>query len=39
MNASFSGLPDGTRHISSLDLNGIKKQLTIAITNTNYEKL
>jgi hypothetical protein len=39
MNASFSSLPDGTHHISNLVLNGIKKQLTISVTNTNYEKL
>jgi hypothetical protein len=39
MNASFSSLPDGTHHISNLVLNGVKKQLSISVTNTNYERL
>jgi hypothetical protein len=39
LNASFSSLPDGTRHISNLVVNGVKKQLTISVTNTSYEKL
>jgi hypothetical protein len=39
MNASFSSLPDGIHHISNLVLNGVKKQLTISITNSNYQKL
>jgi hypothetical protein len=39
MNVSFSDLPDGTNHVSGLVLDGVKKQLTIAVTNTNYQRL
>jgi hypothetical protein len=39
MNVSFSNLPDGTNHVSGLVLDGVKKQLTIAVTNTNYQRL
>lgn len=39
LNAQFSSLPDGTNHVSSVNLDGVSKQLTIAVTNTNYQKL
>jgi hypothetical protein len=39
LNISFSSLPDGTNHISGLVIDGVKKQLSIAVTNTNYEKI
>jgi len=39
LNVQFSSLPDGTNHVSSMILDGVSKQLTIAVTNTNYQKL
>src|SRR5215469_11167218 len=39
LNVQFSSLPDGTNHVSSMNLDGVSKQLTIAVTNTNYQKL
>jgi hypothetical protein len=33
----FSQLPDGTNHISNLVINGITKQMNIAILNSNYQ--
>ncbi|HUN61911.1 MAG TPA: hypothetical protein VMU53_07970 [Candidatus Sulfotelmatobacter sp.] len=39
LNIQFSALPDGTNHVSGMTLDGVGKQLTIAVTNTNYEKL
>jgi hypothetical protein len=37
--AQFSKLPDGTNYMSSATVNGVKKQLTIQIQNTNYQPL
>jgi hypothetical protein len=37
--ADFSKLPDGTNYMSSATVNGVKKQLTIQIQNTNYQPL
>jgi len=37
--AQFSKLPDGTNYMSSATVNGVKKQLTIQIQNTNYRPL
>jgi hypothetical protein len=39
LNVEFSSLPDGTNHISSLIVDGTSKQLSVAVTNSNYEKL
>jgi hypothetical protein len=39
LNVQFSSLSDGTNHVSSMNLDGVSKQLTIAVTNTNYQKL
>lgn len=36
---AFSRLPDGPNHISTETINGISKHLTIAIENTNYQRL
>src|SRR5271155_2602058 len=36
LTVQFSRLPDGTNHISNLDINGVSKQLNIAIQNANY---
>ena len=37
--AQFSKLPDGTNYQSSTTVDGVKKQLTIQIQNTNYRPL
>jgi len=37
--AQFSKLPDGTNFMSSATVNGVKKQLTIQIQNSNYQPL
>lgn len=39
LNVEFSTLPDGTNHVSSLVIDGASKQLSVAMTNSNYEKL
>lgn len=39
LNVEFSALPGGTNHVSSLVIDGTSKQLSVAVTNTNYEKL
>lgn len=39
LNVEFSSLPDGTNHVSSLVIDGTSKRLSVAVTNTNYEKL
>jgi hypothetical protein len=33
----FSRLPDGTNHVSNLVIDGVQKQLNIAIQNSNYQ--
>lgn len=38
VNAQFSRIPDGPNHISSQTINGVSKQLTIAVQNSNYQK-
>jgi len=35
----FSRLPDGTGHVSSETINGVSKQLTIAVQNSNYQHM
>ena len=35
----FNRLPGGPNHISTETINGVSKHLTIAIENTNYQKL
>ena len=39
LNVQFSNLPDGTNHIATLVIDGVKKQLSVALTNANYQKL
>jgi len=38
MSVQFSGIPGGPNHVSSAKIDGVSKQLTIAIQNSNYEK-
>jgi hypothetical protein len=35
----FGSIPDGPNHVSEQTINGASKQLTIAIQNSNYQKL
>ena len=37
LTVQFSRLPDGTNHVSSLVIDGVSKQLNIAIQNGNYQ--
>lgn len=37
LTVGFSRLPDGTNHVSSLAIDGVSKQLNIAIQNANYQ--
>ena len=37
--AQFSPIPGGPNHVSSETINGVSKQLTIAVQNSNYQKL
>jgi len=37
LTVQFSRLPDGTNHVSNLVINGVTKQLNIAIQNSNYQ--
>lgn len=36
---SFSGIPGGPNHVSGETINGVSKQLTVAIQNSNYQRL
>jgi hypothetical protein len=36
--AQFSKLPDGTNHVSTMQLNGVKKDLLVTVENSNYQK-
>ena len=38
VSAHFAALPNGPNHVASLVVNGVSKQLTIAIANGNYQK-
>ena len=37
LTVTFTNLPDGTNHISNLVIDGVSKQLNIAIQNSNYQ--
>jgi hypothetical protein len=37
--AQFARLPDGTNHVSNMIVNGVSKELTVNIQNSNYQKL
>jgi hypothetical protein len=37
LTVQFSRLPDGTNHIDSLVIDGVSKQLNVAIKNSNYQ--
>jgi hypothetical protein len=35
--AQFAKLPDGTNHVTSTQVNGVSKQLTVVTQNSNYQ--
>jgi hypothetical protein len=35
--AQFAKLPDGTNHVTSTQINGVSKQLTVVTSNSNYQ--
>jgi hypothetical protein len=37
MVVQFATLPSGVNHVASTQVNGISKQMTVAITNSNYQ--
>jgi hypothetical protein len=39
VNVQFAALPDGTNHAASIVIDGVSKQLSIAVTNSNYQKI
>jgi len=39
LTVQFDRLPDGTNHVSSTVIDGVSKQLNIAIQNSNYQHL
>ena len=39
VDVQFSPIPGGPNHVSSGTINGVSKQLTIAIQNSNYQKI
>jgi hypothetical protein len=39
LTVQFSSLPDGTNHVSNMVINGVSKELSVAIANSNYQHL
>jgi hypothetical protein len=39
VDAEFSRIPGGPNHVSGETINGVSKQLTIAVENSNYQKV
>ena len=39
ISAQFAQLPDGTNHVSSMQINGQSKQLVVNEQNSNYQKM
>jgi hypothetical protein len=39
VSVQFSSIPGGPNHVSTQTINGVSKQLTIVIRNSNYKKL
>jgi len=37
--AQFSKLPDGTNHVATMQVNGVRKELLVTTQNSNYQKL
>ena len=39
VSVQFSAIPGGPNHVSAETINGVRKQMTINIQNSNYQKL
>jgi hypothetical protein len=39
VDAEFSRIPGGPNHVSAETINGVSEQLTIAVANSNYQKM
>lgn len=39
LTVQFASLPDGTKHVSSMVIDGVRKQLNIATQNSDYQHL
>lgn len=39
MDVQFASIPGGPNHVSGATINGVSKQLTITVQNSNYQKL
>jgi hypothetical protein len=39
LNLAFDRLPDGTNHVASTSIEGIRKHLTINTTNSDYRRI
>jgi hypothetical protein len=39
LSAEFTREPGGPSHVSNMTINGVSKQLTVAVRNSNYQKL
>jgi hypothetical protein len=37
MTVQFAMLPSGVNHVASVQVNGVSKQMTVAISNSNYQ--
>lgn len=37
--AQFSKLPDGTNHVSTMQINGVSKNLLVTTENSNYQRI
>ena len=38
VSSQFAAIPGGPNHVASQTINGVSKQLTIAVQNSNYQK-
>jgi hypothetical protein len=39
ISAQYARLPDGPNHVSSMIVNGVSKEMTVQMQNTNYQKM
>lgn len=39
LTVQFERLPDGTNHVSNLEIDGVSKKMNVAIQNSNYQRL
>jgi hypothetical protein len=39
ISAQYAKIPDGPNHVDTMTVNGVSKQLTVAIQNSNYQRM